>query len=661
LINKIFRFRFLGVLLLVTMMSYCLLAAPVMATDSYPYSSGNIVVSSALDYLRGQQETDGKIGDFATSAWVVMAIAAAGEDPADWQVGSNPSIVDYLSVNAGDASQPNDYSRMILAIAAAGEDPADFGGVDFVSLLEAAYDGNQIGDSSLLNDDFWGVMALVSAGLDPAISDALQDSVSYILTNQNDDGGWSWGVGFDSDVDDTAAAVMALISAGESPSSTAITEALAYIKSTQMDNGGFESWGSTTNSATDAWGIDSIAAVGQNPTSAAWENTSGYNPVDDLLAFQNADGSFNWTDASPTNKELMTSYAINALSGIPYTVAVLPPQEPEDGVSIDVRVEGQSGTIWSGEVTVSESTIIDDEGNPHEFDVPTAVGALDEAAQAGDFDYVVQNTAYGLYIYSINGEEPAGLAGWMYRVDYCSPMVGAADFVLDETSPPNPPHQEVLFAYAEWGQAPLKVEVDDTTPGVGDAFTVTVTQYDDDTGTWSPAADATVHADQNYTTGQDGMAVVTINDDLTLAVYAEKDGCIRSNRVIVTVGEGSAQPGDSKSIGMAADIIPAISFTVNPSSINFGRLGPRDTSAPQDILVSNNGAWNLRITAAVTDSAQNLYVHGLKLDDINWNSFSIDVPENEAKECMATLTVPETYDGTGLQNGILIFWAEEAS
>jgi len=115
---------------------------------------------------------------------------------------------------------------------------------------------------------------------------------------------------------------------------------------------------------------------------------------------------------------------------------------------------------------------------------------------------VVQDTAYGLYIYSINGEEPAGLAGWMYRVDYTSPMVGAADFILDETAPPNPPHQEVLFVYSEWGQAPLKVEVDNTTPGVGDTFTVTVTQYSDDTNTWSPCDGATVHADQDYTTGQ---------------------------------------------------------------------------------------------------------------------------------------------------------------
>ena len=204
-----------------------------MAAGPYPYSAGDSEVADALNYLRGQQGTDGSIGDFATSSWAVMAIAAAGEDPNSWQVGSNPTIVDYLATNAGSASSANDYSRMILAIAAASEDPTNFGGRNFLSLLEATYDGSQIGDSSLLNDDFWGIMALVAAGEDPA-SAIIQDSVSFILTNQNGDGGWSWGVGQASDVDDTAAAIMALIAAGQPVGA----DALAYIKSTQMDNGG---------------------------------------------------------------------------------------------------------------------------------------------------------------------------------------------------------------------------------------------------------------------------------------------------------------------------------------------------------------------------------------------------------------------------------------
>jgi hypothetical protein len=649
--GEIVKSKFLSILLILVLVLPCLFTAPVMAAGPYPYDPDDDEIANALDYLRGQQATDGSIGDFATSAWVVMAIAAAGEDPNSWQAGSN-TIVDYLATNADSASSAGDYSRMLLAIAAAGESPTSFGGRNFLSLLEAEYDGNQIGDTSLLNDDFWAVMALVAAGEDPASSDTIQDSVSFILANQNADGGWSWGVGQDSDVDDTAAAIMALVATGQSVG----TEALAYVKSTQMDNGGFESWGST-NSATNSWGIDSIAAAGEDPTSADWQSDPGNDPIDDLLTFQNEDGSFNWTQDTPSNVDLMTSYAVMALLGVPYPPAVL---QPQPGVTIDVRIEGESNTVWSGTVTVNDSTIIDDQGGQHYLAQPTALGALDEASQLGDFSYVVQDTAYGLYIYSINGQEPEGAAGWMYRVDYISSMAGAGDFILDQTTPPDPPHQEVLFAYSEWGETPLKVEVDNTSPDVGDTFTVTVTTYNDGTETWSPADNATVHADQDYTTGQDGTVAINIFSDTTVTVYAEKDGYIRSNRVTVVVGEGSAQSGADADLSMSADIIPAISFSISPTSISFGELGPRDTSDPVTVALTNQGTWNLSVTATVTDTAQDLYVKGLKLDDVKWDLFSTSVLRSSVTYCEATLTVPENYTLTGTQDGTLIFWATDS-
>ncbi len=644
------RARVLSALLIVSVMLPCVLVSAVMAAGPYPFESDSIEVSAALDYLSDQQMSDGKISDFSTSAWAVMAIAAAGEDPNDWRVNSNPSVVDYLATSAGSANATNDYSRMILAIVAAGHDPADFGGRDFVSLLKATYDGTQIGDSSLLNDDFWGVMALVAAGYDTTTSDAIHDSVSFILEHQNADGGWSWGVGQDSDVDSTAAALMALIAAGQSVSSNPIEEALSYIKSTQMDNGGFESWGAT-NSATNSWAIDAIAAAGQDPTGPEWTNNAGNDPVDDLLTFQNADGSFNWSSDDPSAQ--MTAYAINALVGRPYPVAI---QEPIQDFTYHVRVEGLDRTIWSGSVTVEESTIVDDEGVSHHFDQPTALGALHEASLTGDFTYVVQDTSFGLYVYSIAGEEPEGSAGWFFRVDYYSPMVGAADFILNQTTPPDPPHREILFAYSQWGEPPLRLEVDNTTPDVGETFTVTVNTFDDDTGDWSPTENATVYANQHYVTGPDGTVDITIDTDWTLEVRAEKDGHIRSNRVTVTVGTGSY----SKEVSMSATIMPAISFSVNIDAIDFGDdLAPGDSSAPVPVTVTNTGAWQLLITAQVTDAAQNLYVDGLILDGVGWDEFSAVVARQDAIECDAVLSVPETYPLVGRQDGTLIFWASD--
>lgn len=315
-----------GLLLFLLLVSSALVV-PVLASP-YPYVLTDTEVANALAYIRGQQAEDGSVGGFGPSAWVVMAIVAAGEDPHDWKVGGNSSIVDYLRTEttpgklASELNPTNAYARTILAIVAAGESPADFGGVDYVAGIKTYYDGNQMGSSDLVNDDFWGVMALIAAGESPN-SETIQNSVSFIKSCQQADGGWgfdpsaSWGT----DVDSTSAAMTALVAAGESPSSNTITNGLTYIKSTQMDNGGFESWG-LTNADTDSWAISAIVATGQDPTSASWTE-NGNTPVDDLLSFQQGDGSFYLQSDSPGAWPCQTTaWAIQALLGKPYFTTV---------------------------------------------------------------------------------------------------------------------------------------------------------------------------------------------------------------------------------------------------------------------------------------------------------------------------------------------------
>ncbi len=522
----------ISVLLVYVLMVPMLVAPRALAYSPYPLQPADAEVANALDYLRGQQGADGSISDFAVSGWATMAIAAAGEDPHTWASGGGASMVDYLAANAGTAAGVTDYTRMVLAIVAAGEDPANFGGVDFVGLIEGAYDGTQLGDTGLLNDDFWGLMALIAAGKNPA-SEIVTNTVAFIKANQNSDGGWSWGVGADSDVDDAAAAIMALVAAGEPQASTVVQNGLAYMKSMQMGNGGFESWGAT-NAGTDSWGIAAIVAAGQDPTGTNWRSGNGTDPVDDLLTFHNPDGSFNWQAATPLNVAWMTSYAIPALLGQHYPVDGL---QQEEAVSIYVRVEGQDATIWSGDVTVIDSTIVDDQGGLHYLPDPTALGALDEASQAGGFPYVVRDFGWGLAVTSVSGEGDWDTGPWpVYRVDYEFAQVGMADFVLNETAPPNPPHQELLFYMSTtWAEQPLDIAVDKADVTVGEVFTATVTYYDDAVEAWLPLEGATVHADQGYLTGPDGTVEIAVDHEATLEVYAESDGFIRSDKVTVNV------------------------------------------------------------------------------------------------------------------------------
>jgi hypothetical protein len=353
---------------------------------------------------------------------------------------------------------------------------------------------------------------------------------AFIKSHQNEDGGWGYAVGVDSDVDDTAAAVMALIAAGESRESEYVMKGLRCIKSKQMDNGGFESFGGT-NVGTDAWAICAIVSAGQDPTSGYWMK-NGKTSVDDLLSFRNSDGSFSWPGGMM--KELATSYAILALVGRYY---------PVNGLSVHVRIEGSTDTIWSGYVFVAASYITDfNFGDSHYLPYPTPIGALDEASKMGGFSYLVNITDWGLYVWSIDGEDANESSGWMFRVDYFMPPFGADSFVLGRASPPDPPHEEVLWYYGTWTLKPTKLTVDKLEVGSGKSFSVQVDWYNDSGGGWLPLEGAIVHVNgEDYTTESDGGVSITkmVISDRTYTLYAEKEGCIRSNRVKVKV---SASP-----------------------------------------------------------------------------------------------------------------------
>ncbi|MBS7645512.1 terpene cyclase/mutase family protein [Candidatus Bathyarchaeota archaeon] len=299
-----------------------LIELPVYAA-AYPYKPGDQPVADALNYLRGVQASDGSIGDFASSAWAAMAIAAAGEDPHKWnKTNGSPSIIDYLKNNRGqlDHSKATDLARFILAMSAAGENPRDIEGTNYVALLKGLYSNGQLGDSSLLNDDFWGLMALVSAGEeDQAIIDNVR---AFIKANQNPDGGWGYGVGLSSDVDDTAAAIMALTAAGEPRDSEAMMKAVSYLKGKLGEEGGFI-YDSIPNSASDSLAIMALEALGVDVLGDEWTR-KGVDPVSHLLSLQNGDGSFSWR-AGRDGEALWTAYAILALLGKPLILGFIVP------------------------------------------------------------------------------------------------------------------------------------------------------------------------------------------------------------------------------------------------------------------------------------------------------------------------------------------------
>jgi hypothetical protein len=302
----------------------------IQAAGTYPLASTSASVQKALAYFDSVQLPDGDIGyNYMVSGWVVMGLAAAGMDPHTVRVGAGfSSVIDYLAIHDAQLRAGNtpatDWERVILALTAAGEDPRAFAGTDHVAHLLSYWDGTQFGSPGALNDDFFAVLALRSAGF-ARDSPYVAGAVDYILSHQNPDGGWSYAVGSPSDSDDTAAAVLALASVGLQ-GAPATAASMSYFDAIQNLDGGFPQHviegaaSPTSNTASDAWVIQALVAVGQDPTSSAWTTASGATPVSSLLGLQQPDGSFAWNGNCVCGPAWMTAYALPALVGVPMPV-----------------------------------------------------------------------------------------------------------------------------------------------------------------------------------------------------------------------------------------------------------------------------------------------------------------------------------------------------
>jgi hypothetical protein len=332
-----------------------------------------------------------------------MALVAAGKT----------ADVDYLKSAA--YTKTTDYEAAILALAAAGKNPGTFPDTDFVAALKTFHTDGQIGYATILNDDIFGVLALIAAG-EPASDTVVQDAKNFILSNQNSgDGGWSFAVGGGSDTNMTAMAIMALLEAGVSKTDSHITNAVNYLKSAQNNDGGFSydpqsPYGTSSDASSDAWVISVIYKLGENP--ANWTK-SGNNPISHLLSLQVQQGYFDDGFGDSQFTAISTSYAVIALSGKYYPVGVSSvPSVP----NVDYKIEGSAGVLCEGRVNA-----------------PDPLELVKLIAPSCGFTYYIQETSYGPYLNRIGNDVATGTTGWLYAVDFVTPNVGAADYDLQNS------------------------------------------------------------------------------------------------------------------------------------------------------------------------------------------------------------------------------------
>ncbi|RCK73189.1 MAG: hypothetical protein ANABAC_0076 [Anaerolineae bacterium] len=276
----------------------------------------------ALQWLKNQQNSDGGYGSpssaASSSVESLLAIGANHHKASEWRQNiSTASILGYMMANGSNFTKNSASGAGKFAVGASStqlcfpfqaRSPADY------------YDpatGKYHPDAG---PQAWAILGTL------ALSQTVPaDAVTYLKNLSLPTGGWEWSDGWTADTNTTALAIQALVGAGVDPGDPVIVSGLNFIKSAQNNDGGFtydpdSTWGTASDANSTAYVLQAIYAVGQDPTSAAWQE-GGKTAIDFLATVQLADGSLEWQPSLGSNL-LATQQAIPALLGRPAPFAI---------------------------------------------------------------------------------------------------------------------------------------------------------------------------------------------------------------------------------------------------------------------------------------------------------------------------------------------------
>jgi energy-coupling factor transport system substrate-specific component len=279
-----------------------------------PASAADRTVERAVAYLRAAQTADGgfagvKGGESSNaiySSWVIIGLAAAGEDPGE-------AAARYIRRQADTVTDAGDIERTLLALRAAGE-PAD----DLAQKL-LRVQGRDGSIEGLVNRTAFLVISLRATGR-PASDPAVRRATSWLVRQQNRRGGFgTGGLGSPPSIDDTAAAIQGLVQGGRSRRSRPVLRAGAWLVRRQNADGGFPLGpGTPSNAQSTAWAVQALVAAGRDPRRV--RRNRSRSPIAYLRSLQGADGSIRYSRTSRQVPTWVTSQALAAIMRKPMPV-----------------------------------------------------------------------------------------------------------------------------------------------------------------------------------------------------------------------------------------------------------------------------------------------------------------------------------------------------
>lgn len=255
--------------------------------------------AAAYDFLESGQQDDGSWDTPITTDWTAMALGISG---APSSMRSN--LASYLREEEPDLDTALDYERHAMALMALGINPYTGGPRDFISPIVDKYDGTQMDEPGLVNDDAFGIIVLMNAGYTKD-DEIIKDLAAYVVSKQKSDGSWTGGV------DVSGAYIQALKLVSSLPNvSSAINQAETYMRSQQNPDGGF---GSPSDAFATSWALQGIEALGASPDS--WKKRDN-SPLTYLINHQDEDGGMEIGKDSYDDRAWATAYAIPAAKGL---------------------------------------------------------------------------------------------------------------------------------------------------------------------------------------------------------------------------------------------------------------------------------------------------------------------------------------------------------
>gem|GEM_PF-542112 len=263
-----------------------LLAAAVPPAAAVPAAAAPAGSGPALDHLSAEAAQDARRGPGrdrrarALAAWAVLAVTAAGEDPATW-TGAGGSLLAALGPLPRTAD-PIRLARWTLAAGAAGRLGAAERRVAARLLAQrAAVPAAPLGAA-------WALLGLRAAGA--AAPGAPAVLRAHLVATQLPAGGWAADGGERADTAATGAAAQALAAWGEDAEGPVLRRARAWLAATQRRDGG---WGprpgGVSTGVDTAWAVLALHALGADPAAAPWARRAG-GPLARLRRMQGDDG-----------------------------------------------------------------------------------------------------------------------------------------------------------------------------------------------------------------------------------------------------------------------------------------------------------------------------------------------------------------------------------